>query len=125
MSDHRTPTALLAERYQPESYVGEDYIAGAETVLAAGGWLARPLTDTDRATAARVLDDLHGFGLDVTDVHSFGAVWALRSTGAIAASAAVDDDLTGWRRWEETNHVGEPMTFLPELTSLGIAPKLT
>lgn len=115
MRNYQSPVTLLQERYQPESYVGEDYIAGAQQLLADNEWLTRSLTEQDLGTAAELLDSLYGFGLDVTDVHPFGAVWALRSTGAIAPDAAIDEDLTGWRHWEETDHVGEPLTFLPDL----------
>lgn len=114
MSDFQSPMTLLQERYIPESYNGEEYMAGAQVVLAADGWLTRPLTAQDLSIAAEVLDSLYGFGLDVTDVHSFGAVWALRSTGAIRATLALDAALIDWRQWEETDHLGEPLIFLPD-----------
>lgn len=119
MPEHRSPVTLLQERYRPESYVGDEYMPGAVGLLAADGWLARTPTEQDLSTAGDLLDELYGFGLDVTDVHPFGAVWALRVAGVIAPSADVDADLLGWRRWEEGDHIGEPLTFLPDLRPAG------
>lgn len=112
-TDTSSPITVLQERYEAESYWPDEYLTGAVPLLT--GWLSRPLTDDDRAAVAKVLDGLHGTGLDVTDVFPFGVVWGLRACAVIPYQADLDAALTHWRKWEEEDHLGEPLAFLPEL----------
>ncbi|MEV1315475.1 hypothetical protein AB0J14_05240 [Micromonospora arborensis] len=113
--DAQNPLTVLRDRYWSESYWPEDYLPGATLLLGDLELLAREVTDEDRAVATAVLEALHDTGLDVTDVFPLGTVWALRSTGLIAARPDLDTQLAEWRKWEETDHLGEPLDFLPEL----------
>lgn len=107
------PVFHLRDAHQPDSYWPHDYINGALPHLDRWGWLARPATQDDKNAAAHVLDNLNDVGLDVTDVFPFGLLWALRARGVLTAVAGLDDQLRDWRQWEETDHVGEPLDFLP------------
>lgn len=121
------PVFQLRDGYHAESYWPDEYVTGAVPILERLGFLSRPLTEADRMAAERALEGLHALDLDVTDVHPFGLLWALRSTGAVREVEGLDDQLRGWREWEETDHLANdpdddepffppnPLGFLPAL----------
>lgn len=115
MEATETPVFRLRAGFQPESYWSDEYVRAALPVLASYGWLARPATPDDEAAAVAVLDGLNDLSLDLTDVSPFGLLWALRARGVVSGVAGLDRQLADWRRWEETDHVGEPLDFLPNL----------
>lgn len=114
------PVFEFDDQYRAEDYWPEDYVAHAAPVLEGLGWLVRPLTEQDTATATTVLRGLFATGLDETDVYPFGLLWALRSTGVVGALPGLDAQLRDWRTWEESDHFGEPLGFLPDLPSEAI-----
>lgn len=118
-SQHESPITLLAGGYHPASYWPDEYLVGALATLEASGLLVREADRHDHDVAARVLEKLDDIGLDVTDVFAFGTVWAFRSTGLLAGSPTLDEELTGWRTWEETDHACEELVFLPDLPTGG------
>lgn len=110
-----SPIVALRDGYQPHDYNHDPYIEGAAAFLSGFGVLPHLLSDNEREAVKTVLAGLDDLDLDVTDVYPFGVVWALRSTGAIDGSPELDAALADWRKWEETDHLGEPLTFLPDL----------
>ncbi|MEU0078426.1 hypothetical protein ABZY58_11065 [Micromonospora tulbaghiae] len=112
---HTSPVDALRDGYHAESYWPGDYLTGAALHLNTLGILNRPITDHDRTVTETTLTGLRDTDLDVTDVFPFGTVWALLSTGALRGGPDLDTQLADWRRWEETDHYGEPLTFLPSL----------
>jgi hypothetical protein len=111
------PVFVFRDEYQPDDYWTDAYLLGALPVLRRLGWLTRPLALADEAAAVKALEGLYDLDLDATDVFPFGLLWALRSTGAIGDVPGLDAQLTGWREWEETDHVGEPLAFLSPLAA--------
>jgi hypothetical protein len=109
------PVFRFRDDFDPESYWSDEYVRAGLPVLESYGWLARPATPDDEAAAVAVLDGLDGLSLDLTDVFPFGLLWALRARGVLIDVAGLDRQLTDWRQWEETDHVGEPLDFLPDL----------
>lgn len=120
MSD---PVFKLREAFQPDSYWPDEYAQAALPLLSEWGWLSRPATAADESVAVTTLSGLNDIGLDVTDVYPFGLLWALRSTGAIGDVAGLDWQLIEWRRWEEGDHIGEPLDFLPPLPTATEEPR--
>lgn len=112
-----TPVFDFRDSYPAESYWGRTFLAGAESVLERLGWLIRPLTHLDYQAADSVLGQLWDTGLDESDTFPFGLLWILRSTGAIGDVPGLDAQLVDWRRWEETDHFGESLGFLPPLAT--------
>jgi hypothetical protein len=106
--------SLLQQHYWPESYWPEDYVSGAERLLNEHGLLAHGSTVGDLDMATTVLDGLSD--MDVTDVFPLGVVWAFRAAGVIAPDSDLDALLRQWREWEETDHYGESLDFLPPLS---------
>lgn len=109
------PVFVLHDEYAAESYWPDEYLEGAIPVLERLGWLTRHVNSRDEAVVKQVLEGLRDLSLDETDVFPFGVLWALRSTGAVGDVDGLNVQLTHWREWEETDHVGEPLDFLPEL----------
>lgn len=110
------PVFLFRDEYQADSYWWNEYLLGAWNVLTKFQWVARALTSEDLTVVKEVLEELWDTGLDETDVFPFGLLWALRSTGVLIDIPGLDDQLLAWRLWEETDHFGKPLTFLPELS---------
>jgi len=119
------PVFVFRDEYQPDDYWTDAYLLGALPVLRRLGWLTRPLSLVDEAAAVKVLEGLFDLNLEVTDVFPFGVLWSLRSTGAIGDVPGLDEQLTGWREWEETDHVGEPFDFLSPLPAAALPEERT
>ncbi len=109
------PVFRLRDEFQPESYWPYDYVRAAVPVLDRYGWLARAVTREDEDAAVEVLGGLDDLTLDVTDVFPFGLLWAFRARRVVVDVPELDAQLRDWRRWEENDHVGEPLDFLPQL----------
>jgi hypothetical protein len=99
------PVIRFRDAYEPEKYWSEEYVKGAEPILAEWGWLTRPLNEHDTEIAEKVLGYLDDLSLDEDDVSPFGLLWALRSTGAIGYVPSLDNQLVDWRVWEEVDHL--------------------
>ena len=109
------PVFEFRDRYTPTSYFPDEYIDAAIPVLADLHWLAGGLTVPAASTAMQVLNGLQDLDLDAHDVFPFGLLWALRHHGLLVPVGGLDEQLAAWRAWEETEHAGEPFTFLPPL----------
>lgn len=119
--DAGEPVFRLRDEFEPESYWPYEYVRAALPVLDGFGWLNRPAMREDEDAAVAVLGGLDDLSLDQTDVFPFGLLWSLRARGVLGEVAGLDEQLVGWRKWEEEDHLAhgdcgpDPLAFLPVL----------
>lgn len=110
------PVFRFRDAWSTESYWPDECLTAALPALEGLGWLARAPHAGDRRVVTDVLDGLLELDIDESDAFPFGLLWALRSTGCIGEVPGLDAQLLAWRAWEETDHVGDPLPFLPALS---------
>lgn len=112
-----TPLEIL-QRLSPKSYWAEDYLDDIHAALVTSTWLTRPLSWEDSQALANCLDAISD--LDLTDNAPFAAVWALRSTGALAPVDHVDVELLVWRmEIEDAHYDSEPLALPAFIPGIG------
>jgi hypothetical protein len=102
---------FLSESAGPDEF--EPALPAVNELMRAG-WLLREPTASDLAAVTDLIVAMYNDGVP-SDAYPQAILWALRSTAAIAPDEELDAALASWLTWEEGEHLGFRMDYLPDI----------